>query len=178
MTAHLGKAELGRLRRQGIGTLSLDEGLRALDMALARPEPYLVPAHLELASLQHALGDAEPPAVLRALVRPRVPAHQTDTPEEELPLHERVAAMPESEQLVVLVDVVRDEVAAVLGLPGPEDVPRDKALRSLGLDSLTMIELRKRLSQRANVALPAMLVFDYPTADAIAGLLLRGGANR
>jgi len=41
-----------------------------------------------------------------------------------------------------------------------------------------MIELRKRLSKRANTSLPATLVFDYPTADAIAGLLLRDGSTR
>jgi acyl transferase domain-containing protein/NADPH:quinone reductase-like Zn-dependent oxidoreductase len=175
MTAHLSRAELGRLRRQGIGSLSPAEGLRALDHALTRPEPYLVPVHLELASLRHALGDAEPPAVLRALVGPR--AQPADVPAQEPPPAERTAAMPESERLAALVDVVRDEAAAVLGLSGREGVARDRTLRSLGIDSLTMIELRKRLSRRANVTLPATLVFDYPTAEAIAGLLLRGGVD-
>ncbi|HEX2132400.1 MAG TPA: SDR family NAD(P)-dependent oxidoreductase, partial [Actinophytocola sp.] len=178
MTAHLGKAELGRLRRQGIGALTLDEGFRALDLALTRPEPYLVPVHLELASLRHALGNAEPPGLLRALVPPRVDPPGADTPEDEPSLHDRMVGISEPERLAVLVEVVRGEVAAVLGLPGPDGVPGDKALRSLGIDSLTMIELRKRLSKRANTSLPATLVFDYPTADAIAGLLLRDGSTR
>ncbi|MFD0427126.1 acyl carrier protein [Streptomyces zhihengii] len=51
-------------------------------------------------------------------------------------------------------------------------MPADRALRSLGLDSLTMVQLRKRLAKRLNTALPATLVFDYPTAEAIVGLLL------
>jgi acyl transferase domain-containing protein len=173
MTAHLGRAELGRLRRQGIGALTLDEGLRALDAALARPEPYLVPVHLELASLRHALGDAEAPPLLRAMVRPGAPTRRSDAPEAAQSLDQRLAGVSEPERRAALLDLVRGEVAAVLGLPGPGSVPGDKALRSLGIDSLTMIELRKRLAKRMNTALPATLVFDYPTADAIAGLLLR-----
>jgi pimaricinolide synthase PimS1 len=173
MTAHLGKAELGRLRRQGIGALTLEQGHRALDAALARPDPYLVPVRLELASLRHALGGARPPGLLRALVRAE-PSQADAAAEPSLDL----AGISETERLTVLVELVRGEVAAVLGLPGPDRVPSDKALRSLGIDSLTMIELRKRLAKRANATLPATLVFDYPTADAIAGLLLREGATR
>ncbi|HEV2639449.1 MAG TPA: type I polyketide synthase [Actinocrinis sp.] len=173
MTAHLGKAELGRLRRQGIGVLTLDEGLGALDAALARPEPYLVPVHLELASLRHALGDAQVPALLRAMVHRDTRAQQADTPEAGQSLGERLADASEAERLAVLLDLVRGEAAAVLGLPGPDSLPGDKTLRSLGIDSLTMIELRKRLAKRTSVALPATLVYDYPTAEAIAGLLLR-----
>ncbi|MFD0427127.1 KR domain-containing protein [Streptomyces zhihengii] len=69
MTAHLGKAELGRLRRQGIGALTLAEGMNTLDAALARPEAQLMPVRLELASLRHALGDAPAPPLLRDMLR-------------------------------------------------------------------------------------------------------------
>ncbi|MFL6116589.1 MAG: beta-ketoacyl reductase, partial [Catenulispora sp.] len=180
MTAHLGKAELGRLRRQGIGALTLDEGLRALDAALARPEAYLVPVHLELASLRHALGAAEAPPLLRAMMRAtRRDADVSQSPEAAdggRPLETRLADVSEAERHALLLDLVRSEAAAVLGLPGPDSVPGDRALRSLGIDSLTMIELRKRLAKRTSTALPATLVFDYPTADAIAGLLVRQAA--
>jgi acyl transferase domain-containing protein len=180
MTAHLGRAELGRLRRQGIGALTLQEGLHALDVALARPETYLMPVHLELASLRHAIGDAEAPPLLRAMVRRSAPAGQDIGGAEtgQGTLDERMADASDAERLALLVEIVRSEAATVLGLPGPDSVPSDKALRSLGIDSLTMIELRKRLAKRMDTTLPATLVFDYPTADAIAGLLLRDATIR
>ncbi|MFD3888001.1 type I polyketide synthase [Streptomyces microflavus] len=173
MTAHLGKAELGRLRRQGIGALTLAEGLNALDVALARPETQLLPVRLELASLRHALGDAEAPPLLRDMLRRTTEGRRAEVSESAQSLDTRMADASEAERPALLLDLVRSEVADVLGLPGPDSVPADRALRSLGIDSLTMVQLRKRLAKRLNTTLPATLVFDYPTAEAIAGLLLR-----
>ncbi|MEV7055924.1 type I polyketide synthase [Streptomyces microflavus] len=172
MTAHLGKAELGRLRRQGIGALTLTEGLNALDVALARPETQLLPVRLELASLRHALGDAEAPPLLRDMLQRTTEGHRAEVMEPAQSLDTRMADASEAERPALLLDLVRSEVADVLGLPGPDSVPADRALRSLGIDSLTMVQLRKRLAKRLNTTLPATLVFDYPTAEAIAGLLL------
>ncbi|MFJ5740642.1 type I polyketide synthase [Streptomyces microflavus] len=172
MTAHLGKAELGRLRRQGIGALTLTEGLNALDVALARPETQLLPVRLELASLRHALGDAEAPPLLRDMLQRTTEGRSAEVAEPAQSLDTRMADASEAERLALLLDLVRSEVADVLGLPGPDSVPADRALRSLGIDSLTMVQLRKRLAKRLNTTLPATLVFDYPTAEAIVGFLL------
>ncbi|MEU6391715.1 type I polyketide synthase [Streptomyces sp. NPDC046939] len=172
MTAHLGKAELGRLRRQGIGALTLAEGLHALDVALARPEPHLMPVRLELASLRHALGDAEAPPLLRDMLRRTTDRRDAEVTETEESFDTRMATASEAERAALLLGLVRSEAADVLGLPGPDSVPADRALRSLGIDSLTMVQLRKRLAKRLDTTLPATLVFDHPTPDAIVGLLL------
>ncbi|MFC8729769.1 type I polyketide synthase [Streptomyces bacillaris] len=172
MTAHLGKAELGRLRRQGIGALTLTEGLNALDVALARPETQLMPVRLELASLRHALGGAEAPPLLRAMLQRTTEGRGAEVAGTTQSLDTRMADASEAERPALLLDLVRSEVADVLGLPGPDSVPVDRALRSLGIDSLTMVQLRKRLAKRLNTTLPATLVFDHPTAEAIAGFLL------
>ncbi|MFI6642895.1 type I polyketide synthase [Streptomyces sp. NPDC050504] len=177
MTAHLGKAELGRLRRQGIGALTLADGLNALDVALARPEAQLMPVRLELASLRHALGDAPAPPLLRYLLRRTTEERRTEEAGSAQSLDARLADASEAERPALLLDLVRSEVADVLGLPGPDSVPTDRALRSLGIDSLTMVQLRKRLAKRVTTTLPATLVFDYPTAEAIAGLLLHDGTT-
>ncbi|MGW6287807.1 type I polyketide synthase [Streptomyces sp. NPDC055107] len=172
MTAHLGKAELGRLRRQGIGALTLPEGLNALDVALARPETQLMPVRLELASLRHALGDAEAPPLLRDMLARATEGRRAEVSGTTQSLDTRMADASEAERPALLLHLVRSEVADVLGLPGPDSVPADRALRSLGIDSLTMVQLRKRLAKLLDTTLPATLVFDYPTAEAIAGLLL------
>jgi acyl carrier protein/NAD(P)-dependent dehydrogenase (short-subunit alcohol dehydrogenase family) len=75
------------------------------------------------------------------------------------------------EQLhAALIEWLRQQVAAVLRLDS-ERVPQDKALRSLGLDSLMALELRNRLERNLRLKLSATLVWNYPTITAIAAHL-------
>ncbi|HEU4538517.1 MAG TPA: KR domain-containing protein, partial [Polyangiaceae bacterium] len=66
MTASLREADVARLRRQGIGVLSVEQGLKLLDAALGRPESHLVAAKLE----PDALDRGAVPALWRSLIRP------------------------------------------------------------------------------------------------------------
>lgn len=63
------------------------------------------------------------------------------------------------------------EVAQVLGLDA-EQVPTDRGVQSLGLDSLMAVELAVGLEQRTGVRLPAMMLQDSPTVEQIAERLV------
>ena len=68
MTAHLGRAELMRMRRQGVLPLSLELGLELLDAALSRPDAVVIPLRLDVGVLQRQLGE-DVPALYRGLLR-------------------------------------------------------------------------------------------------------------
>src|SRR6202011_4505463 len=171
MTAHLGRAELMRMRRQGVQPLSLGLGLELLDAALSLPDAVLIPLHLDLGVLQRQLGGAEVPSLYRGLLRGglnRASASSADTNA----LRARLAALASEERLQALVELAKEDIAAVLALPGASSVPADVPLKELGLDSLMAVELRNRLSGRGGTKLPTTVAFDYPTARAMAQLLL------
>ena len=172
MTAHLGRAELMRMRRQGVLPLSLELGLELLDASLSRPEAVLIPLHLDVGVMQRQLGGAEVPALYRSLLRSglkRASAASGDTST----LRARLAALAsDAERLKALVELVQEDIAAVLALPSASSVPADVPLKELGLDSLMAVELRNRLSARVGSKLPTTLAFDYPTARAMAQLLM------
>jgi acyl carrier protein len=65
-----------------------------------------------------------------------------------------------------------------MGLDPASTVDPDRPLRELGLDSLMAVELRNALAAGLGRSLPATLLFDYPSLDAIANHVIRtlGGA--
>ena len=66
---------------------------------------------------------------------------------------------------------MRDELLDVLALdPSRAPSPR-KGFFEIGLDSLTAVELRRRLEQGLDLTLPTSLAFDYPNLESLAEYL-------
>ncbi|MFJ5780145.1 beta-ketoacyl synthase N-terminal-like domain-containing protein [Streptomyces sp. NPDC093094] len=174
LTASLGQAELARLRRSGVGALSERQALAALDAALGLPHPHVVPVKLELTSLQRQADNAGGvPVLLRNLLRaPRRRAGEPGGGGTPSGLRERLLALPETERLPHLTQLVQREAATVLGLSGTDGVGAQQVLKELGMDSLMAVELRRRLSAETGLSLPSTLAFDHPTPSAVAALLL------
>jgi acyl transferase domain-containing protein/acyl carrier protein len=164
MTAALPDAEIRRLARAGVELLAADDGLAVFDAVRAGGEPLAVPVHLNLPVLR---GQDVPP-VLRKLIPPRRTAAAGPARADLAP---RLAGLSPADRIEVLLDVVADAVAVVLE-HGPEDVVGpDQAFTGLGFDSLTAVELRRRLEGVTGLQLPATLAFDQPTPRDLAGYL-------
>ncbi|WP_405593432.1 SDR family NAD(P)-dependent oxidoreductase [Streptomyces sp. NBC_01092] len=71
-----------------------------------------------------------------------------------------------------LLGLVRTETAVVLGHRGGDEIDPDHEFGRLGMDSLTAVELGRRLSAGTGLQLPATLVYDYPSPRRLAAHLL------
>ncbi|MFI6149207.1 SDR family NAD(P)-dependent oxidoreductase, partial [Streptomyces sp. NPDC051109] len=172
MGGHLDEATVRRLRRQGFPPLSVEEGLALFDRALGSEAPLNVLLRLDLAALraQAATGNSLP--MLRGLVR--TPLRQTarnGAAGAGSGLGAQLAGMPQDTRERFLVDLVRAQVAEVLGHASADAVEAGRAFSELGFDSLAAVELRNRLNEVSGLRLSATLVFDYPTSEAVAGHL-------
>ncbi|RKN43856.1 SDR family NAD(P)-dependent oxidoreductase [Streptomyces hoynatensis] len=170
MTERLGETDLERVGRVGLAPLSTEQALALFDTALTRPEPVLVPARLDAASLRAQAAAGRLPALLRGLARDarRRPA---EPPRAAEPFLARLADRPGAERSAALLDLVRGETAAVLGHADGRAIAPDRPFQDIGFDSLTSIELRNRLDAATGVRLPSTLVFVHPTPKDLAGHL-------
>ncbi|WP_406445598.1 SDR family NAD(P)-dependent oxidoreductase [Streptomyces sp. NBC_00631] len=158
-----GRVAPDRLREGGVLPVDEPEGIALLDAALRRPEPVLVPVPLDL----RAAPRPDTPAVLADLV-PRGPAAVDATRLDDVARtpgawRERLAAVPPSERLPLLAQLIGAEIAAVLGFPDPSDLPADRSFDELGFDSLSAVQVRNRLSAFSQVRLSPTVVLEYPT---------------
>ncbi|MER5785053.1 acyl carrier protein, partial [Streptomyces mobaraensis] len=88
-------------------------------------------------------------------------------------LAERLGALDPARRRPALADFVREQVAAVLGFADATAIDPGRRLQELGFDSLTAVEFRNRLNGAAGLRLPATLIFDYPTPDALTDHLMK-----
>ncbi|WP_329792209.1 SDR family NAD(P)-dependent oxidoreductase [Lentzea sp. DG1S-22] len=165
--------DAGRMAREGFGALTAAEGLALFDLATSMAAPATVPVKLDVARLGAIAENASLPPLLRALVRPQrarrsASAENAGQAEE---LRRRLAGLSQADARQALLDVVRRQAAAVLGHAGPDTIEPERAFTDLGFDSLTAVELRNQLGEATGLRLPATLIFDYPTPDAMAEFL-------
>ncbi|QWF84521.1 3-ketoacyl-CoA thiolase [Amycolatopsis sp. CA-230715] len=170
MAAGLDGEARRRLARGGVAALSAERGMALFDLALATDKALLVAV-----GLNPDLFGAPVPALLKALVRGK-PATQAGAE----PLGRRIARLPEADQRAAILDAVLAEVALVLQQTDADQIGYRRAFKELGFDSLTAVELRDRLSEGLGVRLPATLVFDHPTPEALVEHLVDelGGRSR
>ncbi|MEV7597320.1 SDR family NAD(P)-dependent oxidoreductase [Kitasatospora sp. NPDC089797] len=170
LTGHLDGADLARLARQGVRPLTTDEGLALFTAAVRADHPLPVPLALR--------PDADPaglPPVLRGVLAGPRPGRRSAAaaPAAGAPggLAARLTGLDARQRRDALLTLVRREAAVVLGRTEPDGVAADRAFKDLGFDSLTAVELRNRLATATGLRLPATLVFDHPTAQALAAHL-------
>ncbi|MEU1425366.1 type I polyketide synthase, partial [Kitasatospora sp. NPDC005751] len=171
MTAHLGAADQARMSRGGVLPIGPAEGMRLFDAALRTDTALVVPIKLDLRSLRAdaAAGRTTQP-LLRGLVRSGRQLARTAAGDSG-GLTRRLAGLAPAAQEALLLDLVRGQVATVLGHAGPDQVGPETAFKDAGFDSLTSVELRNRLREATGLKLAATVVFDYPAPLALARYL-------
>ncbi|MER6961920.1 beta-ketoacyl reductase, partial [Streptomyces sp. NPDC000618] len=168
ITGQLGRQELARMRRSGVAPMTAAHALGLFDAALNLVDANPAAARLDLGALRRAAESGDLPAPLHGLVR--VPRRQAAVlaAQDGTTLARQLAGRTETEQERILVDLVRDHCAAVLGHASMDAVSSERGFLESGFDSLTAVELRNRLGAATGLRLPATVTFDCPTPQALA----------
>ncbi|MEU3907518.1 SDR family NAD(P)-dependent oxidoreductase, partial [Streptomyces goshikiensis] len=179
-----------RLDRGGVPAMAPRAAIRALQQALDHAEPAVAVADIQWERFTPGYTAVRPSPFLvdlpevRALVRAAAAAGDAagadgeGSPAEAL--RRRLSVMPQAEQALAVLELVRSHAATALGHPTTDEVGAGRAFKELGFDSLIALELRNRLNAATGLKLPATLVFDHPTpavlADFLRGEIVQDGS--
>ena len=171
MATHEAMSE--NLLRRGLGFLPPNLAVSELQRAVVHRDVTVTVADVDWENYAPVFTSVRPSPLLADLpeVRAQAAAAQEDTGERS-EFADRMRGLSEAERQRRLLTLVRTEAAAVLGHGSAEEVGEQRAFRDAGFDSLTAVELRKRLVKVTGLSLPATLVFDHPTPSALAEHLL------
>jgi acyl carrier protein len=168
--ARLPAAARRRMGRTGIVAMTAAQGMALLDAALRDGAPVLAPILLDPAAPRADDPGLSP--LLADLVAADRPA-AGGAPPGEAPgaWRRRWAELPPQERRPALDALLRAELAGVLGYPDPAALPAEEPFVELGADSLTVTQLRNRLTALTGLRLPPTLLFDHPTLADLAAHL-------
>ncbi|MFG2632323.1 type I polyketide synthase, partial [Streptomyces sp. NPDC048473] len=172
MTEGLDRSRVGT---SSIAPLPTAQALALFDRASSvSAGPVSVPVRFDRSVLNEQAVRGTLPDTLRSLVR--VPVRQASTDSASggasSPFARVLAELPEAKRLGAVLQLVREQCAAVLGHATADAVDMGSAFNALGFDSLMAVELRDHLGHATGLRLPATLVFDHPTPAALADYLL------
>jgi hypothetical protein len=169
--AAAGPAVQRRLAGLGFQPFSIEEGLKALERALVNGSAQVAAISADWRTYLGQMGLF--PQFFRALAGEpgsQQPAERAPVTQSE-PLRDRIARIPEGKRRGAVEASIEACARNVLGLRPGQALDPGWPLTEMGMDSLMAVELRNAISSHAGVALPATLLFDYPTITALGGYL-------
>ena len=165
MTARMDPRDRERLSQIGLQPISAEDGMAAFARLLEGVSPHVAAMRMDWGQLAATFPvrpfwiELAEGSGLRA-GRPSAMLQQ---------LRESAAG----DRREMLVEHVRQQVAAVLGWGSADQVGPRQKMFDLGMDSLTSVELRHRLQQSLSCSLPLTVAFDYPNAEDLADFILQ-----
>ncbi|MCZ7438219.1 SDR family NAD(P)-dependent oxidoreductase [Micromonospora sp. WMMC241] len=164
------------LQRRGLPPMDPGLAVAALAGAVGGGDGCVVVADVDWDRFAPAFTALRPQPLLTGLAD--AASGGTAEPDGRDSERDRLAALPAAERPAAVLELVQRHAAAVLGYAQPATLRVDRALRDLGMDSVTAVELRDRLGRAVGERLAATVAFDHPSVRALAehlDTLLFGG---
>ncbi|MER6468862.1 type I polyketide synthase [Streptomyces collinus] len=156
------------MRRLGAPPMRPALAVTALRQALAHREHHLVVADIDWPRFAPVFTMGRRRPLLAALPEAAATGTGGGATETASTLADRLAGLTPAQQGREVLDLVRTQVAALLGYDDPQTLEPAKAFSDLGFDSVAATDLKIRLSGETGLDLPATLVFDHATPAAVA----------
>ena len=159
-------------RRFGMQPMDAAQALNALEYLLGSAEAVQhTVASIDWDTLV-PLYEAKRRRPFLSLLRPIPPAADAH-PEGLAFMKSEIDGAPPSKRWPLLLSKIEAEVGAVMGFGPDHRLDPQSGFFEMGMDSLTSVQLKKRLEAAIGRSLAPTLAFNYPTIEKLAGFLAR-----
>jgi acyl carrier protein len=148
------------MARMGVKALPPEEGLTALEHLLSTNSPQTTVADIDW-TLFKRIYEARGARSLLAEIKVETPPGKEE--EQCSEILQQLSEASESDRYNLLTVFLQKEVGAVLGLKASRLPDLHRGFFDLGMDSLMVVELIKRLETAFATSLSATLMFELPT---------------
>lgn len=171
MAARLDARGRARWQSMGMDAIAPREGGRMLLQLLGWPTASIAAIPARWSAYAWSIPDNA--RRLFAELLAEEPARTAARPKSSQPtLQQALQGVAPRRRREMLMDRLAEAARRVLGVGSGFELPPDMPLRDLGLDSLMAVELRNAVGTVVGRALPATLLFDYPSIAALVDHLL------
>lgn len=158
------------LRQRGLPAMAPPIATTALWQAVAAGDTTVAVADVDWPRFLEAFTAMRASHLFDDLAKPSADEVQTQSSADQAltSWRHRLAGTCGAERDEILLELVRSQAAEILGHAAPEDIDPACQFLDLGFDSLAAVELGKRLTRSLGLTLSTTVVFDHPTATALA----------
>ncbi len=165
-----------RIAVRGIDTFTPEQGLQVLATLFEHPVTQVGVMPVDWATFGGMFAGKRMPPYFSALIKATKPrAKQPEAPQARPEILRQLQDASAAKRQKLLLHYVEAQAMKVLSMEASQTIHEKQPLTDIGLDSLMAVELRNLLGAGLSLprALPATLVFDYPTTAAMASYLAK-----
>lgn len=182
MAALAGKHGASRWANVGIELLSPQQSLQALNLALKRATAHIAVLQVDWSKLRKGLPAGSEPALLTEVVRESNHGKISEaggtakplpgvTPDTSRSVIEQFLETAADQCQAFVLTYLRQQAARVLHIPTAE-IAIDQNMLELGMDSLMVMELLRRIKQDFQLTIYPRELYERPTVSALAKYLV------
>jgi acyl transferase domain-containing protein/acyl carrier protein len=163
MAARLAEPLRESIKSRGLSFVSPRKNLALLELLLTGGSAYALAGAVNWPMYFSRLYRGVNPSFLRAFSDESSSASALESGT----LKTKLAAAPENERRSLLLNHLHSVLVKVLRFPPGESIDIRRGLFDLGVDSLSAVEIKSRIELALAVTIPATLMMDFPTLDAL-----------
>lgn len=160
--------EKNEVLRHGLAPMPPAKALAELAALLRADAPQQIVADIDWSILKPAYeARRHRPFLEKIQARPQ--AEAPATAKKNAGIVEQLRQAPCEDRHDMLLNFIQKQAAKVLGMAAAHELDPERGFFEMGMDSLTSVELRRRLESCFGESLPGTLTFNYPSVAALTG---------